>query len=321
MTDGRRSTQTRHHWRRAPAHWHANWCCQVHSTLLNVTNGSSHQHLLHHGTWAACPAWRQTASNWSSLLWHRNLYHGAWTTSPASWKTSSHGHRRLRHNGLRDVGGANSAPSLNHRHRRHRLSAARRRDMEHRALWLQVRPSRHCVSPVECMRTLNNSRACSRTSPTSHGTWQPHPYGICWHHHHGLMPSRHHHRLIHCRCAARPGLRLRRHGAPFACEGPEEERTRTDSQMREMGWKNSYPPLSRRGALIQATFSQKPRSTAKHHHHHHQLEKAAYDKIKKHRDLYNLLLGDIGFLPLVASTSGRLNADFIRLAYLRATEA
>ena len=94
--------------------------------------------------------------------------------------------------------------------------------------------------------------------------------------------------------------------------------------MREMGWKNSYSPLSRRGALIleiQATFSQKPRSTAKHHHHHHQLEKAAYDKIKKHRDLYNLLLGDIGFLPLVASTSGRLNADFIRLAYLRATEA
>ena len=90
--------------------------------------------------------------------------------------------------------------------------------------------------------------------------------------------------------------------------------------MREMGWKNSYPPLSRRGALIQATFSQKPRSTAKHHHHHHQLEKAAYDKIKKHRDLYNLLLGDIGFLPLVASTSGRLNADFIRLVYLHATK-
>ena len=49
------------------------------------------------------------------------------------------------------------------------------------------------------------------------------------------------------------------------------------------------------------------------------LEKAAHDKIKKHRDLYNLLPGDIGFLPLVASTSGRLNADFIRLVYLHAT--
>ena len=49
---------------------------------------------------------------------------------------------------------------------------------------------------------------------------------------------------------------------------------------------------------------------------HHQ-----YDNITKHRDLYNLLPDDIGFLPLVASTSGRLNADFIRLAYLHATEA
>ena len=50
------------------------------------------------------------------------------------------------------------------------------------------------------------------------------------------------------------------------------------------------------------------------------IAKAARDKFKKHRDLYNLLQGDIGFLPLVASTSGRLNADFIRLVYLHATK-
>ena len=34
------------------------------------------------------------------------------------------------------------------------------------------------------------------------------------------------------------------------------------------------------------------------------IEKAARDKIKKHRDLFNLLQGDIGFLPLVASDTG-----------------
>ena len=39
--------------------------------------------------------------------------------------------------------------------------------------------------------------------------------------------------------------------------------------------------------------------------------------IKKHRDRYNLLQGDkfISCLALVAFTSGRLNADFIRLVY------
>ena len=31
-------------------------------------------------------------------------------------------------------------------------------------------------------------------------------------------------------------------------------------------------------------------------------------------------MGDLGFLPLVVSTSGRLNADFIRLVYLHATK-
>ena len=49
------------------------------------------------------------------------------------------------------------------------------------------------------------------------------------------------------------------------------------------------------------------------------IEQAARDKIAKHRKLYNLLPGDLGFLPLVVSTSGRLNADFIRLVYLHAT--
>ena len=43
------------------------------------------------------------------------------------------------------------------------------------------------------------------------------------------------------------------------------------------------------------------------------IEQEAREKIAKHRNLYNLLPGDIGFLPLVVSTSGRLNADFIRL--------
>ena len=47
------------------------------------------------------------------------------------------------------------------------------------------------------------------------------------------------------------------------------------------------------------------------------IEQEASDKITKHRTLHNILPGDIGFLPLVASTSGRLNADFIRLEYLR----
>ena len=47
------------------------------------------------------------------------------------------------------------------------------------------------------------------------------------------------------------------------------------------------------------------------------IEQAARDKIAKHRKLYNLLQGDIGFLPLVASTSGRLDADFIRLVFAR----
>ena len=50
------------------------------------------------------------------------------------------------------------------------------------------------------------------------------------------------------------------------------------------------------------------------------IEQAARDKIAKHRNLYNLLPGDLGFLPLVVSTSGRLNADFIRLVYLHATK-
>ena len=50
------------------------------------------------------------------------------------------------------------------------------------------------------------------------------------------------------------------------------------------------------------------------------IEQEARDKITKHRKLYNLLPGDIGFLPLVVSTSGRLNADFIRLVYLHATK-
>ena len=45
------------------------------------------------------------------------------------------------------------------------------------------------------------------------------------------------------------------------------------------------------------------------------IEQEAREKIAKHRNLYNLLPGDIGFLPLVVSTSGRLNADFIRLVY------
>ena len=49
------------------------------------------------------------------------------------------------------------------------------------------------------------------------------------------------------------------------------------------------------------------------------IEQAARDKIAKHRNLYNLLPGDLGFLPLVVSTSGRLNADFIRLVHLHAT--
>ena len=34
----------------------------------------------------------------------------------------------------------------------------------------------------------------------------------------------------------------------------------------------------------------------------------------------SLLPGDIGFLPLVVSTSGRLNADIIRLVYLHGTK-
>ena len=50
------------------------------------------------------------------------------------------------------------------------------------------------------------------------------------------------------------------------------------------------------------------------------IEQEAREKIAKHRNLYNLLPGDIGFLPLVVSTSGRLNADFIRLVYLHATK-
>ena len=50
------------------------------------------------------------------------------------------------------------------------------------------------------------------------------------------------------------------------------------------------------------------------------IEQAARDKIAKHRNLYNLLPGDLGFLPLVVSTSGRLNADFIRLVFLHATK-
>ena len=50
------------------------------------------------------------------------------------------------------------------------------------------------------------------------------------------------------------------------------------------------------------------------------IEQEARNKIRKHRNSYNLLSGDIGFLPLVASTSGRLNADFIRLVYLHATK-
>ena len=50
------------------------------------------------------------------------------------------------------------------------------------------------------------------------------------------------------------------------------------------------------------------------------IEMEARDKIAKHRKLYNLLPGDIGLLPLVVSTSGRLNADFIRLVYLHATK-
>ena len=50
------------------------------------------------------------------------------------------------------------------------------------------------------------------------------------------------------------------------------------------------------------------------------IEQEARDKITKHRKLYNLLPGNIGFLPLVVSTSGRLNADFIRLIYLHATK-
>ena len=35
------------------------------------------------------------------------------------------------------------------------------------------------------------------------------------------------------------------------------------------------------------------------------IEQEARDKIAKHRKLYNLLPGDVGFLPLVVSTSGR----------------
>jgi hypothetical protein len=51
--------------------------------------------------------------------------------------------------------------------------------------------------------------------------------------------------------------------------------------------------------------SQKPRSP---YPGISQREKAARDKIKKHLKYYNLLQGDIGFLPLVASTLGRLDA-------------
>ena len=50
------------------------------------------------------------------------------------------------------------------------------------------------------------------------------------------------------------------------------------------------------------------------------LQVAAVAKIKKHRDQYNLSDSDIGFLPLVVTTSGRLHADFIRLVYLHATK-
>ena len=39
------------------------------------------------------------------------------------------------------------------------------------------------------------------------------------------------------------------------------------------------------------------------------IEQAARDKIAKHRNLYNLLPGDLGFLPLVVSTSGRLDEE------------
>jgi hypothetical protein len=50
------------------------------------------------------------------------------------------------------------------------------------------------------------------------------------------------------------------------------------------------------------------------------LQVAAEAKIKKYRNMYNLVARNIGFMPLVVSTSGRLHMDFIRLACLHAAQ-
>ena len=80
------------------------------------------------------------------------------------------------------------------------------------------------------------------------------------------------------------------------------------------------PNRKQRGGIELVATSTQRHPVCQKYEKQRSLEQAARDKIKKHRDAYNLLQGDIGFLPLVASTSGRLNADFIRLVHLHATK-
>jgi hypothetical protein len=48
------------------------------------------------------------------------------------------------------------------------------------------------------------------------------------------------------------------------------------------------------------------------------LNEAAADKIRKYRDDYNNNPNTISFMPVIASTSGRLHSEFIRILFLQA---
>ena len=68
------------------------------------------------------------------------------------------------------------------------------------------------------------------------------------------------------------------------------------------------PNRKQRGGIELVATSTQRHPVCQKYEKQRSLEQAARDKIKKHRDAYNLLQGDIGFLPLVASTLGRLDA-------------
>jgi hypothetical protein len=48
------------------------------------------------------------------------------------------------------------------------------------------------------------------------------------------------------------------------------------------------------------------------------LNEAAVDKIRKYRTDYNNNPNAISFMPVIASTSGRLHSEFIRILFLQA---